>query len=245
MKASAQSFDEIVNYRRAVRRYDPNADFDPEAVARSIARAHLSPNSSNMQLWEFYRVRTPARRDELAALCMGQNAARTATELVVFAVRRDLWRRRCESVIGLQVGHFREAFGPELTPEQGRILHYWEKLIPRLYSSGFGVFDVLKRLFAFFTGISRPMSREVTSGDMRISAHRSVALAAMTFMWSMAAEGYDSCPMEGFDSKRVKRLLGLPSSAEISMIVAVGTRADNGVYGPRLRLPLDEVYIEV
>jgi nitroreductase len=39
--------------------------------------------------------------------------------------------------------------------------------------------------------------------DMRIVA-QSAALAAQNFMISMAAVNYDTCPMEGFDSLRVK-----------------------------------------
>ena len=38
-------------------------------------------------------------------------------------------------------------------------------------------------------------------------------------MISMAALGYDTCPMEGFDSVRLKSLLKLPKSAEISMVI--------------------------
>ena len=57
MLPNAQIFDEIVNTRRSTRKFDTEAPFDTEAVSRSIDRAILSPNSSNMQLWEFYRVR--------------------------------------------------------------------------------------------------------------------------------------------------------------------------------------------
>ncbi len=59
----------------------------------------------------------------------------------------------------------------------------------------------------------------------------------------MANEQYDTCPVEGFDSRRVKRLLNLPSGAEINMIVSCGIRNGNkGIYGDRYRLPFDEVY---
>jgi nitroreductase len=37
------------------------------------------------------------------------------------------------------------------------------------------------------------------------SAKKSAALAAQNFMISMAAVNYDTCPMEGFDSLRVKK----------------------------------------
>jgi nitroreductase len=49
--------------------------------------------------------------------------------------------------------------------------------------------------------------------------------------------------MEGFDPIRVKKLLTLPKSAEINMIVAVGKGTEAGIHGERKRLPFDEVVI--
>ena len=57
--------------------------FDHEAVTRALNLATLSPNSSNMQLWQFHRVVSDDKREQLAKLCMGQNAAKTARELIV------------------------------------------------------------------------------------------------------------------------------------------------------------------
>ena len=54
-------------------------------------------------------------------------------------------------------------------------------------------------------------------------------------MLSLRAYGYDSCPMEGMDSARIKKLLGLSSPAEISMVISAGKRAENGVYGKQIR----------
>ena len=50
--------------------------------------------------------------------------------------------------------------------------------------------------------------------------------------------------MEGFDSLRIKRLLHLPASAEITMVIACGLRDEKGVYGPRFRIPFEKVYSE-
>jgi nitroreductase len=75
--------------------------------------------------------------------------------------------------------------------------------------------------------------------------HKSTALAAQNFMVSMAAQGYDTCPMEGFDSKRIKRTLNLPSAAQISMVIGCGIRKPEGVYGKRFRIPFDQVYREL
>jgi nitroreductase len=78
---------------------------------------------------------------------------------------------------------------------------------------------------------------------MRVVAHKSAALAAENFMISMAAIGYDTCPMEGFDSLRVKKALNLPWASEVTMVIGCGIRdEDKGVYGPRFRIPFDEVY---
>jgi nitroreductase len=60
-------------------------------------------------------------------------------------------------------------------------------------------------------------------------------------MLSIAAEGFHSCPMEGFDEKRVKRALKLPLGAEINMIISVGLGTEAGIWGERNRVPYDEV----
>lgn len=45
-------FSSLVHSRRSVRKYDLTAEFDHQAVARALELAALSPNSSNMQLWQ-------------------------------------------------------------------------------------------------------------------------------------------------------------------------------------------------
>ena len=71
--------------------------------------------------------------------------------------------------------------------------------------------------------------------------HKSCALAAQTFMLSIAAEVFHSCPMEGFDEKRVKKALKLPRGAEINMIISVGLGTEEGIWGPRFRLENKEI----
>lgn len=53
-----KTFEEIVHYRRSVRHYQ-NVEIDAEKVKHCIELATLSPNSSNMQLWEFYHITEP------------------------------------------------------------------------------------------------------------------------------------------------------------------------------------------
>ena len=244
IEVNKEEFIKVVESRRSVRIYN-DAKVKEEDMLQCLELSLLSANSSNLQPWEFYWVRSPEKRAQMAAICLGQNAAKTAQECVVIVVRKDLWRQRCDAVITQQVALFKEVFGDPLGPAQKRVLMYWEKLVPLLYRSGFGVLDVGKRMVAWLRGLRSPTPREVTSGHMLTSAHRSVALASMTFMHSISAEGFDSCPLEGFDSRRLKALLGLPRGAQISMVVAIGKRVKKGVYGPRLRLPIESVVYEV
>jgi nitroreductase len=118
--------------------------------------------------------------------------------------------------------------------------------MPILYNNDpLGIRGGIKMLVAWFIGLRRPMVRQVNRTDMRIVAHKSAALAAQTFMLSMVAEGHDTCPVEGFDSKRLRKLLNLPSRAEINMVITCGKRIPEGIYGPRFRVPLEEVVFTV
>lgn len=241
-KEHVLALDEIVKHRRAVRVFKQESPFDQTVVKRSLELAVLSPNSSNMQLWEFVHVQSPKLLEALAPLCLGQQAARTARAMVAVVVRRDLWQQRCQQVIDLQTAAFKAESGGTLTDKHRKLLRYWQLGIPALHRSGAGIWDALKWISTWIKGWRSPVMRQVTSTAMRLSAHRSAALAAQTFMLSIAAEGLDTCPMEGYDQQRVKTLLNIPKTAEISMMIAIGERTPKGVYGPRLRIPFEEVY---
>jgi len=117
--------------------------------------------------------------------------------------------------------------------------------MPLAYRSDiFGFFAFVRRTMSFFMGLMKPFIRFGGKADQRITVHKSCALAAQTFMLSIAAEGFESCPMEGFDEVRVKKTLQLPAGAEINMIIAVGKGTEQGVWGPRFRVPYEEVVNE-
>jgi len=241
MNNTAQIFDEIVNTRRAVRKFHPE-DFDPEAVTRSLKRAVLAPSSSNMQLWEFYRVSDPEKMKLLSHYCMDQNTTSTAKEMIVVVARPDLWKRRAKSNYVFVQSNYanRESHKGMST------LKYFSKLMPLLYNNDmFGIRGTLKKIFVNLVALRRPMVRQVNGTDMRVVVHKSAALAAQTFMLSMTAEGHDTCPVEGFDSRRVKKLLHLPYRAEINMVITCGKRIPEGVYGNRFRVPESEVIFTV
>ena len=232
---------EAITYRRSVRRYDPKQQLNTTEVQNCIREATLAPTSSNLQLWEFYHISNPDMLKALSKACFGQSAASTALQLVIPVVRKDLWRKRAAANLNFLGSQFESQKHRNAKKEQ-RTLKYYNKLVPTLYREFFGILGWARKIIAFTIGLSRPMYREVGRCDLRIIGHKSAALAAENFMISMAAKGMDTCPMEGFDSKRVKKILGLPKKAEISMIIGCGYRDKGGIYGPRFRVPFEEVY---
>ena len=240
-----KTVEEAINYRRSVRIYDPEKKIDSALVKKCIYQASLAPNSSNMQLWEFYHITSKETIQKIVPLCFNQNAARTAEELVIFVTRKDLWKKRKNSNLQMIDSVFPPKPKTEQSSREKVSRNYYGKLIPFAYSDFLGIFGFLKYLMILVIGLFKPIFREVRNSDMRIVAHKTCALAAENFMLSMAAQGYDTCPMEGSDTWRVKKVLNLPRGAEINMIVSCGIRKPEGVYGERFRIPFEEVYKEV
>jgi len=237
-----ESFIDALNYRRSVRVYDDAKELDNDIIKKCIRQATLAPNSSNMQLWEFHHVTSTDLVKKLAEACLGQPAATTAKQMVVVVVRKDLWKQRAKS----NLNNLQQLFGNKPKEKQSSrekfALNYYGKLMPFVYGEFLGLFGYLKFLISWVTGIFRPTYRQLRNSDLRIVAHKSAALAAQTFMLSMAAEGYDTCPMEGSDTLRIKKILKLPLSSEINMVISCGIRKPEGVYGERFRIPFEEVY---
>ena len=88
---------EAINFRRSVRKYDPKKAIDTNLVKKCIEQARLAPSSSNLQLWEFYHIKSKEFLKEVAKVCYNQPAAKTAHELVIPVVRLDLWPERIKS----------------------------------------------------------------------------------------------------------------------------------------------------
>jgi nitroreductase len=57
-----ENFEHIIQFRRSNRKFDPEVKVPGEVIERSLQRAILSPNSSNMQLWEFHWVSSAAEK---------------------------------------------------------------------------------------------------------------------------------------------------------------------------------------
>jgi nitroreductase len=68
-------FFEAVDRRRSVRKFT-NTEV-PESVMKKCLKASLlAPNSSNLQPWEFYWVRSQKKKKQVVEACFSQNACK-------------------------------------------------------------------------------------------------------------------------------------------------------------------------
>ncbi len=238
------SLQEILEYRRSVRYFDEAKELDTEKVRHCLELATLAPNSSNMQLWEFYHITNPEVMKKISYACLDQRSTRTAKQIVVFVTRRDLHRKREKAILEFEKGNIARNYPADEQEWRWKNRQiYYNRLMPLIYSRFFWILGVLRRLLAQAISLFRPMVTTISESDMRTVVHKSCGLAAQTFMLAMAEAGYDTCPLEGFDNRRVKKTLKLPIGAEINMVIPCGIRKEGvSIRRERFRLPFDEVY---
>jgi len=223
----------IIESRRSIRLFTEDS-VPPSVIETALDLALLAPNSSNLQPWEFYWVKNTALRKKLVKACLSQAAANTAPELIVCVAKTNTWDRNRLNMIE----QMKEA------QDQGTRIpkaawHYYLNLAPKMYRQGpLGILGFLKKLLFLCLGIKQAICREPSSlSDMKVWATKTTALACENFMLAIQAQGFDSCPMEGIDSWRIKNLLNLSKGSFIVMVIAVGKRRKEGITLPRIRGP--------
>jgi nitroreductase len=134
---------DAIEYRRSVRVFS-DQDLDSEIVKKCLYNASLAPNSSNLQLWEFIHVNDDKILKKLSKACFNQNAAKTAKQLVVIVVRKDLWKKRANWNIEVISNQSKNNQISDKRLKQAKA--YYKKVIPTLYTDFFGILGMLKSL---------------------------------------------------------------------------------------------------
>lgn len=232
------AFETVVRSRRSVRVFSPEPI--PEAITeKCLEMALLAPSSSNLQTWQYYWVADQEKKKALAAACLDQSAAKTAQVLIVCVVKPNLWKRHSQDMLS-------DLNKTEGAPEIMK--KYYRFVTPLVYSQGiFSIFGLIKRVLFSIIGLFKAVPRyPVNYAQLREWSVKSAALGCENLMLAFRAQGYDTCPMEGFDECRVKKILGLSwCQQHVVMIIAAGKRAEGGVYGPQIRFPSSRAIFKV
>lgn len=219
--------------RRAVKLFEP---FEISETLRDtiLDAARHAPSSFNVQPYRFYWVESPEARAAVARLCLGQKPAKSASALVVvvadigsMSATTELqlqWMRACN----FAAAKIRDV---ERTAKIGRIL---------FMPGPCGIFAAVKKLAFCMLNLCRiagmpPLFRQ----EIFKWATRSTSLACQNLMIAAEALGVNTCPMEGFDARRMSRYLGLSRRChEIVMVIAVGKKSRSWTQPPQWRRPL-------
>ena len=230
-----ENFKKVVQGRRSVRKFTDKPI--PKAVLDDcLDLAMLAPNSSGLQPWGFYVVRSPDKKKQLVKACMGQLAAATAQELIVCVARTDRIDQFAKQML-------EEWPMPNLPP----LVKRYYKLIPLYYAPGpLSSFGLLKKGAMGIGGLFATVPRgPFTEHDVKLWATKSTALACDNLVLALTADGFDSCMMEGYDEVRVRKLLKLSSAEFPIMVIGAGERADDGVFWPQVRFDRNLFVTEV
>jgi nitroreductase len=233
MEAEMNQILDAIFQRRAVKVFDP-IKIPPETREQILEAARLAPSSFNIQPYRFYWIESPQTRREAARLCMNQSPAATASALVVAVADLGSWQTTTQS----QLQWMRTAgFSSEKIYESEQ-KSKWAKWF--FIQGWFGILGALKwlicRLVNMWTILGAP---PVARQGMFKWATKNTSLACENLMIAAEALGLNTCPMEGFDGRRLSKFLGLSARYhEIVLVIAVGRKSSRHVDQPQWRRPL-------
>jgi len=221
------SFLELARSRRSTRHFRPDP-VPPELLDKLLEAARWSPSGFNLQPTHFVVVTDPDAKARLYPACMKQRQVLEAGAIVVFSGDRQVAANNFERVMDQD----REAGA--IHAEYERKLRRYVPLFFHQGPVGIGWLwkMVIEGLVARFIPIP---SFQAVHKSFWLA--KQVSLSAMVFMLAAEAAGLATCPMEGFGERSVRRVLGIPSSQAVILVVAVGYADSTAPI--KTRLPLD------
>ncbi|QOV90814.1 nitroreductase family protein [Humisphaera borealis] len=226
---SLDQFETLAKSRRATRQFRPDP-VDSALLMRVIEIAHWAPSGYNLQPTHFTLVTEGARRKQLSVACMGQHSVADAPAVVVISGDRRVVENHFDAML-------------ESERNAGSLKPAYEALLRKYVPLGFrrgpvGLNLLWKATLLPIVRLFRPIP-EMPAVHMRFWLAKQTSLAAMNLMLAAEAAGLATLPMEGFDEARVRRVLGMPRSQVVTMVIAVGYPTDD----PRskTRLPVHTV----
>ena len=223
---------EVIRKRSSVRKFS-TAEIPEPLLLELLELANQAPSGFNLQPWHFVLVRNPELKQIMRHLAMEQIQVAEAPAVVVFVADPDAWKNSYDQVLEL---------GLRSRQMDARRVERYRKNVHLLFKNGpFGTFGLLKRIGVPIRRLFKPTPAVITS---RLEAAQYVRsqtmLSAATFMIAAKAAGLETSPIEGFDEDRLKRLLAVPRSMTIPVIVAIGQPLDASSLTPTVRLPLEQ-----
>src|SRR5216683_3200369 len=225
---------DLISQRRAVKLFEP-VEISKELRQQILNAARHAPSSFNLQPYRFYWVQSDVKKATVAKLCLRQKPAETASAFIVaVADLKSLSVTSQDQLEWMRTKNF--------TEENIRDYERKAKIGRILFKPGpFGIFAAIKwalfRLLNLRMVIGLP---PLFQQDLFKWATKSTSLACQNLMIAAEALGMNTCPMEGFDNRRLSRYLDLSDRHhEIVMVIALGKKSSDYNEPPQWQRPLD------
>jgi len=220
--------------RRAVKVFEP-VEISQELREQILNAACYAPSSFNSQAYRIYWVESAAQKAAVAKLCLGQKPAETASALIVAVADIGSLSATAQGQLEwMRMSNFTETKirDYERTAKIGRIL---------FMTGPFGVFAAVKHAIFRLLNVWKVMGMPPLYRQQLFKwATKSTSLACQNVMIAAEALGMNTCPMEGFDGRRLSQYLGLSSRChEVVMVIAIGKKSRAYIDPPQWRRSLD------
>jgi nitroreductase len=222
-----QAFLELVRARRSTRHFKP--DPVPAALLDELLEAaRWAPSGFNLQPTHFVVVTNPETKTKLHRACMKQRQVLDAGATVVFTGDRLAAKNNFERVLqqDRNAGAINDAYEQLL-----------RKTVPLCFNRGPLGFGWLWKTVAEAAAERFIPIPSIQAVHKNYWLAKQVSLSAMVFMLAAEVAGLATCPMEGFGDSAVRRVLGIPSSQTVVLVIPIGY-ADS-TSQKKTRLPLE------
>ncbi|MCS6883959.1 MAG: nitroreductase family protein [Acidobacteriota bacterium] len=221
-------FEKLVLARRATRHFKPDP-IPEELLLRLLDISRWAPSGYNLQPTHITVVNDAALKKALKRACMDQAQVEEAPVTMVFSGDKRVYENNFEKVLACEraIGSIDEGYE--------RLLR---RIVPLAFDKGLlGLGLLWKALLPPFARLFVPIP-DIPAVNKRYWLAKQTLLRAMIFMLAAQAAGLSTVPMEGFDERRVRRVLKIPSTHLVTLVMPVGYSA----CGPlkKSRLPLKD-----
>jgi len=222
-------FESLAKSRRSVRNFRPDP-LPPELLDRLIDIARWAPSGYNLQPTHFVVVTDPSVKARLVPACLKQRQIAEAPAVVVITGDRRVAENNFQDMMAMEksLGSIDETYE--------RLLR---KIMPLVFGQGpLGLSWLAKATAAPILGLFTP-TPSIPAVFKRFWLTKQTMLCAMTLMLAASSAGLATLPMEGFDERRVRRVLGIPRSQIVPVVIAIGYAGETDLGLKKSRLPLE------
>eukprot|EP00510_Aplanochytrium_minuta_P007035 CAMPEP_0184034442 /NCGR_PEP_ID=MMETSP0955-20130417/11624_1 /TAXON_ID=627963 /ORGANISM="Aplanochytrium sp, Strain PBS07" /LENGTH=272 /DNA_ID=CAMNT_0026321165 /DNA_START=49 /DNA_END=867 /DNA_ORIENTATION=+ len=231
-KIDLEVFSRLVNTRRSAKEFLPEKAVEDSVLEKILCLTQRAPSSFNIQPFKVVLVKDKLVKKDLAYCMTDTNIKKVLDAPISVVFASDLQP-------GKQIPRIMELEKENGMPENvidGR------RFGASVFAAGGNDAErsLMRTLFSTVSNITQMPTINSAEGW----AFKNTMLAVQIFLLGCHASGLATAPMEGFDSRRIRKCLNIPDRYEVPVVVSVGYEPEEKSSDSRetARLPFEEVF---